>query len=203
MFIIKKTFGSGIFPNQVIKTEFKPLLFFNTMITKQGIKSSISWTEKILINRGIDMTLIRWNPWQEFNTIQRKINHLFDEDTLPTAFWDRGLSRVPAAELKETEDAIHLKLELPGIEAKDLDLQVTENAVYLSGERKSETKSEEKGVIKSEFHYGKFQRVIPLPARIQNTNVTADYKDGILNLTLPKAEEEKNKVVKVNLASSG
>ena len=79
-------------------------------------------------------------------------------------------------------------------------MQVTEKAVYLSGERKSEAKSEDKGVIKSEFHYGKFQRVIPLPARIQNTNVTADYKDGILNLTLPKAEEEKNKVVKVNLA---
>ncbi|MEH1938991.1 MAG: Hsp20/alpha crystallin family protein [Nostoc sp.] len=148
------------------------------------------------------MALVRLNPWQEFNAIQRQINRLFDED-IPTAFLDRGLSRVPAAELKETEDAIHLKLELPGIEAKDLDLQVTEKAVYLSGERKSEAKSEEKGAIKSEFHYGKFQRVIPLPARIQNTNVTADYKDGILNLTLPKAEEEKNKVVKVNLASSG
>ncbi|BBD66006.1 heat shock protein Hsp20 [Nostoc commune NIES-4072] len=145
------------------------------------------------------MTLVRLNPWQEFNAIQRQINRLFDED-MPTTFSDKGLSRVPAAELKETEDAIHLLLELPGIEVKDLDLQVTEKAVYLSGERKSEAKSEDKGVIKSEFHYGKFQRVIPLPARIQNTNVTADYKDGILNLTLPKAEEEKNKVVKVNLA---
>ena len=51
----------------------------------------------------------------------------------------------------------------------------------------------------TEFHYGKFQRVIPLRARIQNTNVKAEYKDGILNLILPKAEEEKNKVVKVNL----
>ncbi|MBD2243284.1 Hsp20/alpha crystallin family protein [Nostoc sp. FACHB-888] len=151
------------------------------------------------------MTLVRLrlNPWQEFNAIQRQINRLFDEDTLSPAFLDRGLSRVPAAELKETEDAIHLKVELPGIEAKDLDLQVTENTVYLSGERKSEAKSEDKGLIKTEFHYGKFQRIIPLSARIQNTNVTADYKDGILNLTLPKAEQEKNKVVKVNLASSG
>lgn len=61
---------------------------------------------------------------------------LSHEDTLPTASLDRGLSRVPTAELKETEDAIHLKKELPEIEAKDLDLQVTENAVYLSGERK-------------------------------------------------------------------
>lgn len=173
------------------------------MRTKQGIKSSNPETPNLVIIRSKDMALVRLNPWQEFNAMQRQINRLFDEETLPTAFLNRGLSRVPAAELKETEDAILLLLELPGIEPKDLDLQVTENAVYLSGERKSEAKSEDKGVIKSEFHYGKFQRVIPLPARIQNTNVTADYKDGILNLTLPKAEEEKNKVVKVNLASSG
>jgi len=81
-----------------------------------------------LIIRGKNMTLVRWNPWQELNTVQRQINRLFDEDTLPSTFLERGFSRVPAAELKETEDAIHLKLELPGIEAKDLDLQVTENA---------------------------------------------------------------------------
>lgn len=116
--------------------------------------------------------------------------------------FDKGLSKVPAAEIQETEDAIHLKIELPGIEAKDLDVQVTENAVYISGERKSETKTEEKGVTRSEFHYGKFQRVIPLSARIQNTKVTVDYKDGILNLILPKTEQEKNKVVKVNLEQS-
>lgn len=80
-----------------------------------------------------------------------------------------------------------------------MDVQVTENSVHVSGERKQETKTEDKGVTKSEFHYGKFQRVIPLPARIQNTNVTAEYKDGILNLTLLKTDAEKNKVVKVNL----
>ncbi|MGL4882936.1 MAG: Hsp20/alpha crystallin family protein, partial [Waterburya sp.] len=71
--------------------------------------------------------------------------------------------------------------------------------VAISGERKAETKSEENCKTRSEFRYGKFSRVIPLPVRIQNTNVTADYKDGILNLTLPKSEEEKTKVVKVNL----
>lgn len=104
--------------------------------------------------------------------------------------------------MHETDDAIHLKLELPGLEAKDLDIQVTQDAVHISGERKSETKTQDKGITKSEFYYGKFQRVIPLSARVQNTNVTADYKDGILNLTLPKSEQEKNKVVKVNLEQS-
>lgn len=148
------------------------------------------------------MALIRWNPWREINTLQSQIDRLFDETLSPANSWERGLLRVPPAEMKETEEAIHLKLEVPGLEAKDLDVQVTENAVSISGERKSETKTEESGQTRSEFHYGKFQRVIPLPARIQNTNVTAEYKDGILNLTLPKTDQEKNKVVKVNLEQS-
>jgi HSP20 family protein len=148
------------------------------------------------------MALVRYNPWQELNTVQRQFNRLFDEAMLPATFVEKTFPKVPAAELQETEDAIHLKLEVPGMEAKDLDVQVTEKAVYISGERKSEAKTEEKGTTKSEFYYGKFERVIPLPARIQNTNVTADYKDGILNLTLPKTEQEKHKVVKVNLEQS-
>ncbi len=154
------------------------------------------------------MTLIRYNPWQEMNSLQRQLNRLFD-DALTNDNWGdfSNLSKVPAAELTETDDALHLKLEVPGISAKDLDIQVMVDRVAISGERKSETKSEENGTtrlcgavsFRTEFRYGKFQRVIPLPARIQNTKVTADYKDGILNLILPKSEEEKNKVVKVNL----
>jgi HSP20 family protein len=142
--------------------------------------------------------LSRWNPRQEFNALSDQLNRLFDETLAPTRNWE-GLAKFPAAELTEADDAIHLKLEVPGLEAKDIDIQVTENAVAISGERKSETKTEGKGYTRSEFHYGKFQRVIPLPTHIQNTKVTAEYKDGILNLTLPKKEEAKNKVVKVNL----
>ena len=146
------------------------------------------------------MALVRYNPWSEINSLQRQFNRLFD-DALTPANWDDfgNLAKVPAAELTEHDDALHLRLEVPGMKAEDLDIQVMADRVAISGERKSETKSEEDGRTRSEFRYGKFQRVIPLPARIQNTNVTADYKDGILNLTLPKSEEEKNKVVKVNL----
>jgi HSP20 family protein len=143
--------------------------------------------------------LVRYNPWQDFNTLQRQINRLFEEPRVPSNILERGFIKVPAAELSETAEAIHLKLELPGMEAKDLNVEVTKNAVSISGERRSENKTEEKGVTKSEFHYGKFQRVIPLPAEVENTNVTAEYKDGILNLVLPKTHAEKNKVVKVNL----
>ena len=143
--------------------------------------------------------LMRWEPFREVDSLQREMNRLFDQFSRPASEMVSN-SFVPAAELHETEDAIEVKLEVPGMEAKDLDVQVTAEAIAISGERKSETKTEENGVTRSEFRYGKFRRVIPLPTRIQNTNVVANYKDGILHLTLPKAQEEKNKVVKVELS---
>lgn len=147
------------------------------------------------------MTLIRWQPYQDLNTLTRQLDRLLDDAFLfpNTERRNRDIMSVPAVEIQETDEAVLVNLEIPGIDAKDLDIQVTTDAVYISGERKSEAKTEEKGVIRSEFRYGKFQRVIPLPAHIQNTNVTADLKDGVLNLTLPKTTEEKNKVVKVEL----
>lgn len=142
------------------------------------------------------MPLIRWEPFREVEALQREMNRLFDSlsnGESPSTFF-------PAAEIHETPEAIQLRLEVPGMEAKDIDLEVSAEAVSISGDRKSETTTEEKGFSRTEFRYGSFRRVIPLPARIQNTNVTAEYKDGILNLTLPKAEEEKHKVVKVNIS---
>jgi HSP20 family protein len=145
------------------------------------------------------MALVRWQPFQEIDTLQRQMNRLFDELMPMTREGGNGIAFVPSAEMEETADAIRLKLEIPGMDAKDLNIEVSAEAISISGERKSETKSEEKGVTRTEFRYGKFQRVIPLSTRIQNDKVEAEYKDGILNLTLPKAEEEKSKVVKVNL----
>ncbi len=144
------------------------------------------------------MSLIRWKPFAEIDSLQREMNSLFDS-IVPTGsdIMDSGF--VPAAEMSETSDAVHLKLEVPGLDAKDLDIQVAAESIAISGERKTESKTESDGMTKSEFRYGSFRRVIPLPARVKNTEVNAEYKDGILNLTLPKAEEEKNRVVKVNL----
>jgi HSP20 family protein len=144
------------------------------------------------------MAIIRWDPFREMNALRQEMNRLFDDALVPTSR-ENGLSFMPAAELEETDEAILLKLEVPGIEAKDLDIQVTAESVAVAGERKSETKTEEKGMTRTEFRYGKFQRVIPLPVRINNQEVKADYKDGILHLTLHKAVEERNKIVKVNL----
>ncbi len=147
------------------------------------------------------MALIRWTPLREIDELQKEMNRFFN--TLAPATRMDGeqeiFSFVPAAELTETPESLHLKLEVPGLEAKDLDVEVMADEVRISGERKSQNQTEENGITRTEFRYGKFHRVIPLTIRIDNTNVTAEYKDGILTLTLPKAEAEKNKVVKVNL----
>ncbi len=87
--------------------------------------------------------------------------------------------------MQETSDQIKLKVEVPGLDAKDLDVKVTAEAVAISGDRKSETKSEDKGMHRTEFRYGRFQRVVPLPARIQNDKVQAEFKNGVLCLTMP------------------
>jgi HSP20 family protein len=145
------------------------------------------------------MPLMRWEPLREIDSLQREMNRLFDSFTNETSVDQTRESFVPRAEIHETSDAVHLKVEVPGIEAEDIDIQASTEAVAISGERKSEIKTEEKGMTRTEFRYGKFRRVIPLPVRIQNTHVKADYQNGILTLTLPKAEEEKNKVVKVSL----
>jgi HSP20 family protein len=146
------------------------------------------------------MTLIRWQPFEETEYLQRSMNRLF-ETLNPTNGEGKMNSQafVPAAELQETPEAIHLSLEAPGMKAEDLDIQVTADTVSISGERKEETLTEDQGVKRTEFRYGRFQRVIPLPTRVQNSNVHAEYQDGILKLVLPKAEEEKNKIVKVTL----
>jgi HSP20 family protein len=141
---------------------------------------------------------MRWEPFREFNELQREMNRLFD--AMHPAPRERAAADfMPAAEITETPEAIELKLEVPGMEAQDIEIQASAEAVEISGERKSETTTEEKGVTRSEFRYGAFRRVIPLPVRIQNTNVTAEYKNGILHLSLPKAEAEKQKVVKINV----
>ena len=150
------------------------------------------------------MALIRWtSPFRDMETLQREMNRLFDR-MIPSDSGEiinmSGMNFVPAAEIQETPDEIKLRMEVPGMDAKDLDVRISAEAVAISGERKSEVKSDDKGMHRSEFRYGSFQRIIPLPTRIQNNKVKAEFKNGLLCLTLPKAEEEKTRVVTLNLA---
>jgi len=155
----------------------------------------------------LKMALIRWEPFREVTTLRRQMDQLFDElmqaGREPSDGPQAGLTGwVPAVEMDDMDANIVLKVELPGLEAKDLDIQVTRDAVMIAGEQRREQRSEEKGRFRSEFRYGKFQRIIPLPAQVQNDQAKADLKNGILTLTLPKAESERRRVVKVNLAGT-
>ncbi|MFM6312685.1 MAG: Hsp20/alpha crystallin family protein [Dolichospermum sp.] len=155
------------------------------------------------------MTLVRWDPlreierWDSFpemGALQRQMNRLF-EQLLPTDGGERvGLTFIPAAEIAETDSDLRLKIEIPGIDPKDLNVEVAPESLSISGERKSETTTAEGGVTRSELRYGKFKRVITLPAVVDNERVEAEYKDGILRLTIPKAESERQKSVKVRVA---
>jgi len=147
------------------------------------------------------MALVRYNPWQEINTLQRQLDTIFDDVIFPTA--NRfDFTNFPAVELTENESYFLLKAEVPGLDKSDLDVQATADSVSISGERINKNESDAQGSTRSEFRYGKFQRVISLPKKVQNTKVTAEYKDGILYLTLPKKEDETNKVVKVTLGDA-
>jgi HSP20 family protein len=137
-------------------------------------------------------------PFTEIETIRQQLDKVFDQwvatKNNSEATW------MPAMELADTGDNFVLKAQLPGIDPKDIDVQVTPEAISISGERRYENTDEKSGYVRSEFRYGKFHRVVPLPAHIQNDSVQAEYKDGILMLTLPKVTEARNKVVKINLA---
>lgn len=152
------------------------------------------------------MALVRWDPFREMDMLRRQMDRLFydlaeanrDTDTLSEV----KASWMPAIEIHDDGSELVLRAEIPGVDAKDLDIQVMRDRVLITGENRYERRSEEKGQFRSEFRYGKFQRLIPLSTRVQNDQAKAELKDGILTLALPKVEEERNKVFKVNLAGS-
>ncbi len=144
------------------------------------------------------MLMRSWQPFAEIETIRQQLDKAFDQ--LAATRDNSEATWMPAVEFVDAGDNFVLKAQLPGIDPKDVDIQVTREAISISGERRCENTDEKSGCVRSEFRYGKFHRVLTLPARIQNDSVQAECKDGILTLTLPKVTEARNKVVKINLA---
>jgi HSP20 family protein len=150
------------------------------------------------------MSLIRWQPLSEIETLRKQMDRLMDDlfrtdiQNLPSrSIWET--TGTPAIEMTETDQELILKAQNPGIESKDLNVEVSEDSVSISGEQKQESRTEEKGYFRSEFHYGRFERTVPLPVTVKNDQVKAEFKNGILILTLPKMETTSRKVVKVAL----
>lgn len=151
------------------------------------------------------MSLRQWQPFKDLNALRQQMNHLFDELTHRPS--EAGLSSdpkgvlwTPAIELQETDTEVILKAEIPGIAATDLDVRVGETSVSIAGEHREETKTEKQGYFHSELRYGSFHRMVPLPVAVQNDQVTANFKNGLLTLTMPKVEATRQNMVKVDLA---
>ncbi len=146
------------------------------------------------------MALIRWQPFQEVETLRRQFDQLFSE--LAGESRETEIAWMPAIEFQDSPQNLIIRAQIPGVSPSDLDIQATKDTVFISGEHRYENKAEEQGYVRSEFRYGKFQRVIPLPAHIQNDQVKADFNNGVLTLTLPKAQAAQRQVVKINLGDN-
>ena len=152
------------------------------------------------------MMIRRWQPIEAMETIRRQIDQVFDEfkdlssDCAErSAKGDRSQTWVPAIELQDTPENLILRALLPGIDRNDIDIHVTREAVSIAGERRYPPGTEDRGYFRSEFCYGKFQRIVPLPLPVQHQRASANFCNGMLTLTLPKSEEYRHRVVKINL----
>ena len=147
------------------------------------------------------MTLItRWDPFREFSTLQDRMNRLFRdsfsegrEESLTTS------SFAPPVDVYEDEHNVTLKIEVPGIEEKDIDVKIENNVLTVHGERKFEKEEKEENYRRVERQYGSFTRTFTLPNTVDSEKVSADYDKGVLKIALPKKAEAKPKQIKVNV----
>jgi HSP20 family protein len=145
----------------------------------------------------------RYDPLREFVTLQDRMNRLFrdprgpegqDESLTTTAF-------APPVDVYEDEHNVTLKIEVPGIDEKDIDVRIENNTLTVHGERKFETDEKEENYRRVERQYGSFTRTFTLPNTVNHDNVQADYDKGVLKIKLAKKAEAKPKQIKVNVAS--
>ncbi len=142
--------------------------------------------------------LTRWDPFRDVAALQNRMNRLFEEQYGGREELTTG-AFVPPVDIYEDEHNIQLKLEVPGIEEKDLDIKVENNVLTVSGERKLEKEEKEENFHRVERRYGSFTRSFTLPNTIDTGNIQADYDNGVLKIRLAKRAEAKPKQIKVNI----
>ena len=147
------------------------------------------------------MAITRWDPFREVAALQNRVNSLFrdfndGESSLTTTNF------IPAVDIYEDEKRIVLKLEVPGIPEKDLDVTVENNTLVVKGERKFEKEEKEENFHRIERRYGSFSRAFTLPTTVETENIDAKYENGVLKLELKKKPEAQPKQIKVNVNKS-
>jgi HSP20 family protein len=145
-------------------------------------------------------TLNRWEPFRNNVGLESQVNRIFNE------LFDRSqesnlTSWAPAVDIVESQNELVVKADLPDIKPEELDIRVENNILTIRGERKFEKKVDEKNYLRVERSYGSFARSFSLANTVNSEAIKADYKDGVLTLTIPKREEAKPKQIKVNVAA--
>ena|SRR5690348_15443475 len=148
-------------------------------------------------------TITRWGRVPTFNTLQEQMNKLFE-----SSFQNQGDNSAitgwaPSVDIYETENELVLKADLPGINEKDIDIRVENNMLTLRGERQFEKTVKEDNYLRVERNYGSFSRTFGLPNTVNTEGVSAEYKNGVLTVQLPKRAESKPKQIKVNVTANG
>jgi len=133
---------------------------------------------------------LAWPSFGRLLNLNDELDRLFET---PLQAW------APALDVHEDKDKFTVNLELPGLKREEIDVHLEDGSLVISGERKSETVSEGTEVHRQERYYGKFSRALTLPTAVAADKVKAAYKDGILTVTLPKAEEAKPKHIDVTI----
>lgn len=143
----------------------------------------------------------RWEPFRGANTLQEQVNRVFN-DVFERSSQESNLSTwAPAVDIAETEHELVVKADLPGVDAKDLDIRVENNVLTIRGERKFEKKVNEDNYLRVERAYGSFTRSFSLSNTVNSEAIKADYQNGVLSLSIPKREEAKPKQIKVNVTA--
>ena len=143
--------------------------------------------------------LTRWDPFRELNVLQDRMNRLF-QDYAPRGEQDLTTGNfVPPVDIYEDEHSVTLKVEVPGLDPKDVDVQVENHTLTIKGERKFEKEEKEENFHRIERRYGSFVRSFTLPTSVDTDNVKADYENGVLKIQLAKRAEAKPKQIKVNV----
>ena len=146
-------------------------------------------------------TLTRFEPFRDSNTLQDQINRLFNQAFERTSQEANLTAWAPAVDIYETEHELVVKADLPEIQPEQLDIRVENNILTIRGERKFEEKLNENNYLRVERSYGSFSRSFSLSNSVNAEAIKADYKNGVLTLSIPKREEAKPKQIKVNVES--
>ncbi len=146
--------------------------------------------------------VVRWEPFNEMVSLRDAMNRLFEDSFIRPSLWplpfeDNG--RVLPVDVLETKDHIQIVASVPGFKPEDIDVSVTGETLTLKGEFKAETKQEEGNYLRKERRFGSFQRTVTLPAGVVAEKAKAEFENGVLTLTLPKAEQAKPKTIKVTV----